>query len=122
MLQHYALMLNYIAQTLPAALEFNLMFQRYDQLILFSSLMLIYSQQFCYQLPYGSTVCSTDTVQLLMPKEILLATTRSLLSTALNPLVLAGLVREPGYLARDISAQSCRPTILLNKSTTRDLS
>ena len=101
MLQHYVLMLNYSAQALPAALEFNFMFQQYDQLILFSSLMLNHTQLFCYRLPYGSTVCSTDTVQLLMPKEILLATTRSLLSTAWNPLVLAGLVREPGYLARD---------------------
>ena len=58
---------------LPAALWFKIVVQQYVQPILFS----------------------------LMPEEILLATTRSLLSTAWNPLVLAGLVREPGYRARD---------------------
>ena len=36
-----------------------------------------------------------------MPTESLLAITRLLLSTAWNLLVLAGLIQEPGYLARD---------------------
>ena len=99
-------MFNYSAQTLLAALEFNF---TVSTVLSTNTVQLLNAQPHpAILLPaalwfnsYCSTVCSTDTVPLKIPKEIPLATTRSLLSTAWNPLVLAGLVREPGYLARD---------------------
>ena len=71
MFQHYALTLNYGAQTHPAIctqLRYSstLMFQQYEQLIVFSSLTLNHIQLFCYQLPYGSTLIVQQYVQLIV--------------------------------------------------------
>ena len=70
MFQHYALMLNYSAQTLSAALLFNFNVSTVWSTNSSALIALNHFQLLCYQLPYVwfnsycSTVCSTNTVQL----------------------------------------------------------